>query len=222
MDDGIRLVKDSSSIQIPGFQIDVVDEIFYIGGPYSTAVGQEDRGRDGNIAAFLERDRQCLELTLHLFDDVDNARDAYARTLIVNSWIHGLPIQLSQTERVRNAYEDSKTFLAQSDTSTTAATHIAPDNERQQLAQQYITQLGWWQERPFYTTNNSRIGRSAFSMKAGDAICVFYGAGSVFILHYEQSSEGWKLIGDAYLHGCMDLDIMPRAGRGPDLKFTMS
>ena len=221
-DGGIRLIKDSSSLQIPGFQIDVVDEVFHIGGPYSGAAGQEDRGRDGNIGAFLERDRQCLELTLHLFDDVNNAQDAYARTLIVNSWFNGLLIQLSQTERVRNSYEDSKAYLAQSDTSTTAATHISADDERQQLAQQYITQLGWWQERPFYTTKNGRIGRGAFNMQAGDAICVFYRAGPVFILRYEQGSEVWKLVGDAYLHGCMDLESMPEAGRGPDVKFTIS
>ena len=219
---GIRLIKDSSSLQIPGFQIDVVDEVFHIGGPYSAAVGQEDRGRDGNTAAFLKMDRQCLKLTLHLFDDVNNAQDAYARTLIVNSWADGLLIQLSQTERVRNAYEDSKAYLAQSDTSTTAATHISAGDERQQLAQQYITQLGWWQERPFYTTKNGRIGRGAFNMQAGDAICVFYQAGPVFILRYEQGGEVWKLVGDAYLHGCMDLESMPEAGRGPDVKFTIS
>jgi hypothetical protein len=221
-DGGIRLIKDSSSLQIPGFQIDVVDEVLHIGGPYSAAVGQEDRGRDGNMAAFLERDRQCLELTLHLFDDVNNAQDAYARTLIVNSWINGLLIQLSQTERVRSAYEDSKAYLAQSGTSTTATTHLSADDEREQLAQQYITQLGWWQERPFYTTKNGRIGRGAFNMRAGDAICVFYRAGPVFILRYEQGSEVWKLVGDAYIHGCMDLESMPEAGRGPDVKFTIS
>jgi len=221
-DGGIRLIKDSSSLQIPGFQIDVVDEVFHIGGPYSAAVGQEDRGRGGNMAAFLEKDKHCLELTLHLFDNANNAQDAYARTLVVNSWANGLLIQPSQTERVRNAYEDSKAYLAQSDTSTSAATHIRADDERQQLAQQYITQLGWWQERPFYTTKNGRIGRGAFNMQAGDAICVFYRAGPVFILRYEQGSEVWKLVGDAYLHGCMDLESMPEAGRGPDVKFTIS
>jgi hypothetical protein len=219
---GIRMIKGSSSIQIPGFQIDVVDEVVHIGGPYSTAVGQEDRGRDGNIAAFLEKDRHCLELTLRRFEEVKNAHDAYARTLIVNSWISGLPIQLSQTERVRNAYEDSKADLSQSDTNTAATAHISANDERQQLAQQYITQLGWWQERPFYTTKNGRIGRGAFNMRVDDAIAVFYQAGPVFILRYEQESDVWKLLGDAYLHGCMDLDSMPEAGRSADTEFTIS
>jgi hypothetical protein len=218
----IRMIKGSSSIQIPGFRIDVVDEVVHIGGPYATAVGQEDQGRDGNTAKFLERDMQCLELTLRHFDEVNHAQDAYARTLIVNSWIDGLPIQPSQTERVRNAYEDSKAHLTQSDTNATAATHIAADDERQQLSQQYITQLGWWQERPFFTTKNGRIGRGAFNMRVGDAMCVFYQAGPVFILRYEQESDVWKLIGDAYLHGCMDLDSMPEAGRSADTKFTIS
>jgi hypothetical protein len=218
---GIRLIKASSSIQAPGFLIDVVDEVIHIGGPYSTAVGQEDRGRSGNTETFLWRDSQCLELTLSCFDDENNARDAYARTLIVNSWINGSPIQLSQTERVRNAYEDSKAYLSKSGTSTVAAAHTSADDERQQLAQQYITQLGWWQERPFYTTENGRIGRGAFDMRAGDAICVFYQAGPAFILRYEQGSNIWKLVGDAYLHGCMDLDRMPGEGRGADMKFTI-
>jgi hypothetical protein len=44
----------------------------------------------------------------------------------------------------------------------------------------------------------------------------------VFILRYEQGSEVWKLVGDAYLHGCMNLDSMPEVGRGPDMEFTIS
>jgi len=219
---GIRLIRGSSSIQIPGFRIDVVDEVVHIGGPYSVAVGQEDRGRDGNTAAFLERDTQCLALARHCFDDVNNAWDAYARTLIVNSWYNGLPIQLSQSERVRNAYEDAKAYLAQNVTSNTAVTHTPADDARQQLAKQYITQLGWWQERPFYTTKHGRIGRGAFNMRAGDEICVLYQAGPVFVLRHEQGSKEWKLVGDAYLHGCMHLDSMPEAGRGPDTTFTIS
>jgi hypothetical protein len=215
-------MKGSSSIQIPGFRIDVVDEVVHIGGPYSAAVGQEDKGRGGNTVAFLERDKQCLELARHCFADVNNAWDAYARTLIVNSWYNGSSIQLSQSERVRNAYEDAKANLAQNVSRITTATHIPSDDAREQLAQQYITQLGWWQERPFYTTKHGRIGRGAFNMRAGDEICVFYQAGPVFILRHEQGSDVWKLVGDAYLHGCMDFDSMPEAGRGPDVTFIIS
>jgi hypothetical protein len=219
---GIRLIGKTSSIQVLGFQIDVVDKVFYTGGPSSAAVGQVDRGREGNVAAFLERDAHCLELTRRLFDDVSNAQDIYARTLIVNSWINGSPIQLSQTERVRNAYEDSKAYLAQSGTSHIAATHNSLDGERQRLSQQYISQLGYWQERPFYTTESGRIGRGAYNMQAGDIICVFYQAKPVFILRYDQGNEVWNLMGDAYLHGCMDLDSMPELGRRPDITFTIS
>jgi len=214
---GIRLIEGSFNIQIPGFRIDVVDEVVYIGGPYSAAVGQEDRGSDGNTTTFLEKDALCLALTQRCFGHVNDALDAYARTLIVNSWISGLPIQLSQSERVQNAYEDCKAYLTQKVSRTTAA-----DVATQQLGQQYITQLGFWQERPFYTTKNGRIGRGAFNMREGDAVCVFYQAGPVFILRHEQGSGVWKLIGDAYLHGCMDLDSMPEAGRGSDTTFIIS
>ena len=119
-------------------------------------------------------------------------------------------------------HEDSKTYLTQSYSSTTSSTHVSEDDERQQLAQQYISQLGWWQERPFYTTKHGRIGRGAFNMRAGDEICVFYQAGPVFILRHEQGSDVWKLVGDAYLHGCMDFDSMPEASRGPDTTFIIS
>ncbi len=136
---GIRLIEGSFNIQIPGFRIDVVDEVVYIGGPYSAAVGQEDRGSDGNTTTFLEKDTLCLALTQRCFGHVNDALDAYARTLI-----------------------------------------------------------------------------------EGDAVCVFYQAGPVFILRHEQGSGVWKLIGDAYLHGCMDLDSMPEAGRGSDTTFIIS
>ena len=218
----IRLIEGSSSIQIPGFRVDVVDEVIHMGGPFSPAVGQEDRGEDGNTVAFLEMDTRCLELTRRCFGDVNDAQDAYARTLIVNSWIDGSSIQLSQSERVRDAYEHSRAYLTQNVTSTTEAIYIPADDAREQLAQQYITQLGWWQERPFYTTKNGRIGRGAFNMREGDAICVFYEAGPVFILRHEQGSDIWKLVGDAYLHGCMDLDSMPEAGREQDMAFIIS
>jgi len=219
----IRLLKDDlHSIQIPGFCIDVIDEVVHVGGPYSPAVGQGDRGRDGNTKAFLERDKQCLELTLRCFGEAGNPQDAYARTMIINSWINGSPVDPSQTARVRNAYEDSKAYLSKNDTSATVAAHSSADDERQQLTQQYITQLGWWQERPFYTTRNGRIGRGSFSMRSGDAVVVFYQAGPVFILRREQTGDVWKLVGDAYLHGCMDLDRMPDRGREADMIFTIS
>lgn len=219
--DGIRFVKGFSNIQVPGFLIDVVDEVVHIGGPYSPVVGQ-DRGRDGNIVAFLERDRLCLELTRRQFDDVDDAQDAYARTLIVNSWIDGSLIQPSQRERLVNSYEDSKAYLSQIAAGNTANTRNLIDTEGQQLSQEYITQLGWRQERPFYTTNEGRIGRGAFNMQTGDAIAILYNAGPVFILRSEGERQDWNLVGDGYLHGCMDLDSMPEKGREADEVITIA
>jgi hypothetical protein len=216
---GMRLSKDPSAIQISGFQIDVVGDVVYIGGPYATAVGHSDSTGKGSTAAFMEKDSRCLDLTLRCFDDASSAKDAYARTLIVNSWINGSAIQLSQSERVCRAYEDSREYL---ESSFGAPATSGAQDERQQLAQQFITQLGWWQERPFYTTKNGRIGRGACNMQAGDAVCVFYEAGPVFILRHDEQGDEWKLVGDAYLHGCMDLDRMPDTGRGPDTVFTIS
>jgi hypothetical protein len=210
---GIHLLPGTSSIQVPGFRIDRVNKVVHIGGPYSAIVG--------GPAAFLDRDMKCLELALYHFDDANKARNAYARTLILNSWINGLPVQQSQAEQVGQAYEDCKAHLTQIVGSITVANPILTD-ERLQSAQQYITQLVWWQERPFFTTENGRIGRGAFNMRTGDAVCVFYQAGPVFILRSEQGSDAWKLVGDAYLHGCMDLDSMPGTGRELDTKVAIS
>jgi hypothetical protein len=216
---GIRLIENSSRIKVLGFQIDVVDKVVHLGGPYSVPFGQEDRGREGNICTFLERDSQCLDLSMHCFAASNDAEAAYARTLIVNTWISGSSIQSSETERVQSAYENSKTLLANSDTGN-AQTIV--NDERQQLAKQYITQLEWWRQRPFYTTKNGRIGRGTFNMRTGDVIVVFYQASPVFILRENLGSGSWELVGDAYLHGYMELDDIAEAGRGADMEFIVS
>jgi len=87
---------------------------------------------------------------------------------------------------------------------------------------QYLAQLNWWSERPFYTTENGRIGRGSHNMKPGDMLCVFYLARPIFILRSDpRSEEALKLVGDAYLHECMELESTSDAGRGPTVDFII-
>ena len=41
-------------------------------------------------------------------------------------------------------------------------------------------------------------------MQAGDQLCRFYGAGPLFVLRQHRDQEPAELVGDAYLHGCMN------------------
>jgi hypothetical protein len=77
------------------------------------------------------------------------------------------------------------------------------------------------QKRPYFVTKHSRLGRGPLNMQIGDQICILYSGETPFALRYEDGSNVAKLIGDAYLDGCMDLATMPDEGRGPDQIFTI-
>jgi hypothetical protein len=58
-------------------------------------------------------------------------------------------------------------------------------------------------------------------MQVGDQICILYSGDTPFVIRYDDGSNVAKLVGDAYLDGCMDLATMSDEGRGPDQIFTI-
>ncbi|MCJ1439315.1 hypothetical protein MMC27_008707 [Xylographa pallens] len=75
--------------------------------------------------------------------------------------------------------------------------------------------------RPYFFTQNGRIGRGPVGIQPNDFICVLYSAPAPFVIRYDSESDAAKLIGDAYLDECMDFDNMPTLGRGPEEIFTI-
>ncbi|TDZ54246.1 Heterokaryon incompatibility protein 6, OR allele [Colletotrichum trifolii] len=69
----------------------------------------------------------------------------------------------------------------------------------------------WCYNRRFFRSESGRFGWGVEGIRSGDAVVLFHGCGSVFILR--DAGEGrWRIVGDCYIHGLMD-------GQGVDEQF---
>jgi hypothetical protein len=63
--------------------------------------------------------------------------------------------------------------------------------------------------RPYFRTEKGRVGIGSPKCCAGDTLAVIYGAGPVFVLRERQGSDGeeqaFQLVGDAFVHGLMNI-----------------
>ena len=94
-------------------------------------------------------------------------------------------------------------------------------------------------KRKFFSTIHGRVGLGPFNMEAGDLVCIVPGTPVVLILravdketllssnvHSKEDLDGhtefFHLIGDAWLHGCMNGEAFTAASRGPDREFVIA
>ncbi|MCJ1390797.1 hypothetical protein MMC18_003658 [Xylographa bjoerkii] len=217
----ISTSPDSPHIRVSGFVIDAVQAVVRLGQPAPAADEQGEPNPDSVKADFLENNSTCSMLCQKAYNDADESISAYSRTLIVNTWADGSPVMPSQQDRISQAYRDTIAYLKTGEPAAADRDEDLDLEQREQVMHQYLRQLGWWGQRPFFTTKDKRIGRGPASMRAGDALCVFYGAGPVFVLR-RSDGDLYELIGDAYLHGCMDLEALPPGARGQDQDFVLS
>ena len=219
---GIHMMPGSPNIRVSGFNLDEVQEVIHLGSPAPESERQAELEPDVPVINFTATNIECFQLTQKVYSGINEAIDAYSRTLIVDTLANGSAILPSQRDSISQAYLDCINHL-----SSTTSSSDEPNQERdadfkqrKQFMNQYLRQLGWWRNRPFYTTTKSRIGRGAMSMKAGDVLCAFYGAGPIFVLR-PRDGEMYEMVGDAYLHGCMDLNSLPMDARTADRDFVI-
>jgi hypothetical protein len=77
--------------------------------------------------------------------------------------------------------------------------------------------------RRFFNTTKGRIGLGPPRVKPGDIVCVFYGSQVVLVCRAStaQGPNAMELIGDAFVHGLMDLTKTPLDVRGQDEEFAI-
>ncbi|MCJ1398138.1 hypothetical protein MMC11_001335 [Xylographa trunciseda] len=216
----ISTIPDSSRIKVSGFVVDVVQAVVHLGGPAPPVDEQGGVNPDDVKASFLERNTACSRLSQEAYNGTDMSVDAYSRALVVNTWADGSPVMPLQQDRVSRAYRDTIAYLQTGRLAATDENKGLDVEQREQVMHQYLRQLGWWGQRPFFTTKDTRIGRGPASMRAGDVLCVFYGAGPIFVLRHSDC-DLYELVGDAYLHDCMDLESLPPSTRGQDREFVL-
>ncbi|KAK8040034.1 hypothetical protein PG993_008445 [Apiospora rasikravindrae] len=62
--------------------------------------------------------------------------------------------------------------------------------------------------RCLYRTRRGYLGTGPNAVQRGDIVCVFMGGAVPFILRPRQKGNGYTLIGDAYVHGIMDGELV--------------
>jgi hypothetical protein len=62
-------------------------------------------------------------------------------------------------------------------------------------------------QRPRIATKNGYIGLGPWDTEQGDVVCLLFGGSTPFVLR-KSVNETFKLVGDAYIHGVMDGELM--------------
>ena len=217
---GIAIIPHSPNIKVSGFVIDEVQDLVQLGSPTSAPYGQSELHPNRLLAEFMDRNTRSLLLSQKAYGNPTGAIDAHSRTLIANAWADGSPVLPLQQDRVIEAYNDSIAYLSPGGGNQPPTRKTSGLDHRQEVMHQYLRQLGWWGNRPFFATRNRRVGRGPSKLRIRDLVCVFYSAGPMFILR-SIDGQSYELVGDAYLHGCMDLQALPSQYRSPDREFVI-
>ncbi|KAL9602686.1 MAG: hypothetical protein Q9219_001676 [cf. Caloplaca sp. 3 TL-2023] len=73
--------------------------------------------------------------------------------------------------------------------------------------------------RKFCITKKRYMGWCPFNAKAGDRVCILFGGQTPYVVR--QEGGGWKLLGEAYLHGVMDGEVLGwRGGRMEEIRIV--
>lgn len=76
--------------------------------------------------------------------------------------------------------------------------------------------------RTYFSTANGRVGIGPPDIQRGDLVVVLYGTASVFVLRELPTPDArLEIIGDAFVHGLMDLNETPEEVIGPTEWFVI-
>jgi hypothetical protein len=83
--------------------------------------------------------------------------------------------------------------------------------------------LSLWSSRPF-STALGHVGLCPSSTKDGDAVFIPYGGHCPYIIRKvpdsSQTEGRWELIGEAYVHGIMDGELLPKLSEAKKFRFA--
>ena len=207
----IKLSEDEKSIKIPGFRIDVVKKVVKSHLAFTNSPAQmENWGPNGTAARNLKWESECLDI----FQEADSERtvspeslEIHARTLCGN---HFHP-----TEPIPPTSSIVATYLGFKDFPTHLSTHTDPNEKHlvdtikdHQSQLKYSNAIHLHSQRKYFNTEDGRVGMGPSRLQEGDVICVFESGASLFVLRFEDDGKKAKLVGDAFMYGCMDLQTM--------------
>ena len=219
----IRILNDLRYIAVYGFRIDrIVSTI-----PFHPSVVRWGRryAREWNFWQ-----RRCLQhLKERMKPDTPHISilSTHLRNLRLGLWNHDnykmKLMHVNDLPEINRCYEELISSRAVSaDPSNKFPAEEPKDDYLTPGAEKFLNIGGHdHDQRPYFFTEQGRVGRGCPGDRAGDVLVALCTAPDVFVLRYEDGSDVARIIGDAYLDGCMDLDTMPSKGRGPDEWFML-
>ncbi|KAI0187628.1 hypothetical protein F4808DRAFT_33689 [Astrocystis sublimbata] len=174
-------------------------------------------------------DSRCYSPTAGTQDGHDNIADMYWRTLIGNNTRReGYTITRETFDSFKRelgecaemclksgVYRNSDTrseVQGMANTKASQELELAIENVIMSDSQ-FMKFLGpFWiclQNRKLFTTDTGRFGFSSMHMEKGDVLCVFNGATTAHVLRSlnDGDTKVCRLLGEAYVHGCMNGEI---------------
>ena len=185
--------EDKDILFAPGCQVDLVKGIVS-----STLIS----GFDGLWAVRnLAWERQCQSLSQQTLGTGIETDVPYIQTLIENSVIPG-----KEDADMRRLLDHTK-YLWSEGSWNADCTDL--EGEMDAVAH-FCKELSHaCQGRTFFSTKNGRIGIGPSETQPGDLVCILYGAEPLYVLRRRgDGKEPLQILGDAFVHGCMDLDDM--------------
>ncbi|MCJ1291717.1 hypothetical protein MMC34_003262 [Xylographa carneopallida] len=217
-------LKTSTQLKVSGFRIDWVKDFVYLADQVHRGRCELAMSDNAFRKKWLLQNEACFERTKQLVEDPRIALQTHVRNLTMNYWDMEFdllaPISTDHWPIVLQAYSDLVNILrhfvygTEFEDSDSSVRFRALGVINSSAAMNGAA-------RPYFFTQNGRIGRGPVGIQPNDMICVLYSAPAPFVLRYDGESDVATLIGDAYLDGCMDYDTMPTQGRGPEETFTI-
>lgn len=211
----------SDCIKIPEFRIDRVEQVVVSSWSWSQ-FPSDTKGPTGLAASLLTYEAECLNLSQRCNLLAEEMLDAHWHTLIANNVSGQSPASADYFQ----SYLDARRWwaaLQEQDPQCTESLgqRLGLTRDAQISMLTFMSALVSYRDRKFFSTVHGRVGLGPPDVLSGDVICVFESAHPVFVLRCTSDSGVARLIGDAYVHGLMDLGLMPNQGREPDELFVL-
>ncbi|KAF2108147.1 heterokaryon incompatibility protein-domain-containing protein [Lophiotrema nucula] len=209
----IKIVPDEDYIEIIGFRADRVASVVPPGGSFRTGPMMD---REKRRHAWLQKCHQLAESTQHLRPDADLTLDhVYAITANTIS-------RVRDGEALRLSLQDNMLYIESQSKGLFAEELYRSPKERMQLFTDTTDQLyRSCSGRSYFTTTSGRVGLGPPEVLAGDIIVVFYGTRPAFLLRERGAGEAFEFVGDAFVHGFMELSRTPKSDIGEDEVFRI-
>ena len=184
----------------PGCQTDYVEETVTL--TFTVAVDFSDsKELELRVVRNMTWERQCHSLSQRTLGTGSEKDLIYIQTLIENKSIPG-----KENTDLRRILDHIKYFWSELDFN---AECNASAGESDAVLHFLIALRHACEDRMFFSTRDGRIGIGPPETQPGDLICILYGAKPLYVLRRNSDAKApLQILGDAFVHGLMDLDDM--------------